>query len=200
MGAVRNCLAWRMGLLDSVCLALLVCLATPIKFGDDHHQADLVHRPHTFGQVDSNGDFGHFTVRRCVKIEEGGAALCKYQVHYDVPHDTVSLIGRGIKCITKQRKIKKLCRTATNMDNSVKINKKQRVDIEFKQHCVHIKHDLRGKVVEANILDSCHIVQGKGKGKGKGKWKGKGKGGKGKPKVPVEAEARQEDSFKWKGD
>ena len=52
--------------------------------------------------------------------------------------------------------------------------------------------------MEKNILNSCHVVQGKGKGKGKGK------GGKGRPKpseiVTVGAEARQGDSFKWKGD
>merc|ERR1712042_15508 len=189
--AVRNCLAWRMGLLVLVSLSLLVCLTTSIKFDDDHHHAVGVERPETFGQVDSNGDFGHFTVRRCVKIQEG-KALCRYKVHYDVPHDEVSLIGRkGLKCITKQKKIARFCKTKPNKtDLAVKINKKQLVDIEFKQHCVHIKHDLRGKVREANILASCHIVQGKGKGKGKDKGKGK----------PTGVETRQASSLKWKGD
>merc|ERR1712243_217722 len=182
MGAVRNCLAWRMGLPGRAYLSLLICLANSIKIEEDHHWAGAVHRPHTFGQVDSNGDFGHFTVRRYVRIEEGNAALCKYRIHYDVPHDEVSLIGRGIKCITKQRKIRKLCKIASKADNSVKINKKQHVDVNFKQYCVHIKHDLRGMVVEKNILNSCHVIQGKGRPK------------------PVGAEARQGDSFKWKGD
>eukprot|EP00091_Calanus_sinicus_P023676 TRINITY_DN811_c0_g1_i4.p1 TRINITY_DN811_c0_g1~~TRINITY_DN811_c0_g1_i4.p1 ORF type:complete len:159 (-),score=39.14 TRINITY_DN811_c0_g1_i4:165-641(-) len=157
-----------MGLLGLICLGAVVSQVSAIKFDDDHDHAEAVQRPDTFGKVDSNGDFGHFTVQRCVKVQEG-QALCKYKIHYDVPHNEVSLIGKkGIKCITNQKKISRKCKTEG--DNSIKINKKQLVDVEFIQHCVHLKHSLKGKVIEANILESCHAV-GKGKGKGKGRPK-----------------------------